>query len=87
LGPYLVAQVVGAILGVLAVDLVFPDADIAATVTQPGDGVGWGAAFLAEIILGFVLMLVIKGTAVDDRAEARQPAWPSASPSWWATSR
>jgi MIP family channel proteins len=69
LGPYLVAQVVGAILGVLAVDLVFPDADIAATVTQPGDGVGWGAAFLAEIILGFVLMLVIKGTAVDDRAE------------------
>jgi glycerol uptake facilitator-like aquaporin len=53
--PYVVAQVVGALLGVLAV-------------TAPGEGVGWAGAFLAEVILGFVLMLVFKGTAVDDRS-------------------
>jgi MIP family channel proteins len=66
---YLVAQVLGAILGALAVALVFPDAEISATVTQPGPGVGVGEAFLAELLLGFVLMLVVKGTAIDDRAE------------------
>ena len=66
---YVVAQVLGAILGVLAVALVFPDAEISGTVTAPGDGVGVGEAFLAELILGFVLMLVVKGTVVDDRAE------------------
>ncbi len=66
---YLAAQVLGAILGVLAVALVFPDAEISGTVTQPGEGVGVGEAFIAELILGFVLMMVVKGTAVDDRAE------------------
>ena len=66
---YVGAQIVAAILAVLAVDLVFAQGDIAGTVTQPGDGVGVGGAFLAEVILGFVLILVVKGTAVDDRAE------------------
>jgi MIP family channel proteins len=66
--PYVVAQVVGALLGVLAVALVYPGADIGLSVTAPGEGVGWAGAFLAEVILGFVLMLVFKGTAVDDRS-------------------
>jgi MIP family channel proteins len=66
---YIAAQILGAILGALAVALVFPGAEISGTVTQPGQGVGWGEAFLAELLLGFVLMLVVKGTAVDDRAE------------------
>jgi len=69
LPAYVAAQLLGAILGVLAVDAVFADGDVAASVTQPGEGVGVGAAFLAEAILGFALMLVVKGTAVDDRAE------------------
>lgn len=69
LPAYVVAQLVGAILGVLAVDLVFAGGDVAGTVTAPGEGVSAGGAFLAEVILGFVLILVVKGTAVDDRAE------------------
>lgn len=66
---YIAAQVIGALLGVLAVDVLFADGDIAGTVTAPGEGVSAGAAFLAEVILAFVLILVVKGTAVDDRAE------------------
>jgi MIP family channel proteins len=64
---YVIAQVVGGILGALAVRIVF-DQSVALSATQPG-AAGVGAAFLAEIILGFILMLVVKGTAVDDRSE------------------
>ncbi len=67
-GPYVVAQLLGAVLGVLVVDAVSPG-PVALSVTHPGTGVGVGQALLAEAVLTFVLMLVIKGTAVDDRAE------------------
>jgi glycerol uptake facilitator-like aquaporin len=66
--PYIAAQVIGGLLGALAVRIVF-DQSVAATATQPG-APGVGAAFLAELILGFILMLVVKGTAVDDRSES-----------------
>lgn len=66
--PYVLAQCAGAVLGVLAVDAVSAN-DVAQSVTQPGTGVSAGQALLAEAILAFLLVLVIKGTAVDDRAE------------------
>jgi MIP family channel proteins len=65
---YIVAQVVGAVLGVLAVAAVF-DGDLGSTATVPGEGVSAGQALLIEVLLGFVLVLVVKATAVDDRAE------------------
>ncbi len=64
---YIVAQLVGAVLGVLAVQAVFEAATEG--VTRPGTGVGAGQALLAEFILGFVLVMVVHGTAVDDRSE------------------
>jgi MIP family channel proteins len=64
---YIVAQLVGAVLGVLAVQAVFEAATEG--VTRPGTGVGTGQALLGEFILGFVLVLVVHGTAVDDRSE------------------
>jgi len=65
--PYIVAQVVGALLGALAARLAFGES-VAPSATQPGE-VGADGAFLAEVILGFILVLVVKGTAVDDRSE------------------
>ena len=65
--PYIVAQVVGALLGALAARIAFGES-VALSATQPG-AVGTGGAFLAEVVLGFILMLVVKGTAVDDRSE------------------
>lgn len=67
-GPYVAAQLIGATLGVLAVDAVSPN-DVAIAVTHPGMDVGVGQALIAEAVLTAILMLVIKGTAVDDRAE------------------
>jgi MIP family channel proteins len=65
--PYIVAQVVGGLLGALAARIAFGES-VALSATQPG-AVGTGGAFLAEVVLGFILMLVVKGTAVDDRSE------------------
>lgn len=67
-GPYVAAQLLGAALGVLAVDVVSAN-DVALSVTRPGTDVSVGAALLAEALLAFALMLVVKGTAVDDRSE------------------
>lgn len=67
-GPYVLAQLVGGALGVLAVDAVSPN-EVSLSVTRPGTDIGVGQALIAEAILAFALMLVVKGTAVDDRAE------------------
>jgi MIP family channel proteins len=64
---YIGAQVLGAVLGALAIEILLGGVD--GTVTEPGPESNVGKALLAELILGFVLMLVIKATAVDDRAE------------------
>lgn len=68
-GPYILAQLAGGTLGALAVQAVFASGDVASSVTRPGEGVNAGGALLAEALLGFILMLVVKATAVDDRAE------------------
>jgi MIP family channel proteins len=68
---YVVAQLAGAVLGVLAVDAVLGDFNaIDISVTVPGEPISDLQALLAEFILGFVLMLVVKGTATDDRSES-----------------
>jgi MIP family channel proteins len=67
---YVVAQFVGAILGALAVWAMFGEAgreQVALGATAPGDR-GSGIAFLAEVILGFLLVLVVLASATDDRA-------------------
>jgi MIP family channel proteins len=67
---YIVAQLAGAALGVLAADAVLGDFNpVDISVTVPGEPISDGQALLAEFILGFVLMIVVKGTATDDRSE------------------
>ena len=69
--PYIIAQLIGAALGsLLFLACVGP---AAATVgglgaTAPFPGIGYGQAILAEAIGTFLLMLVIMGVAVDERA-------------------
>ncbi len=69
--PYIIAQFIGAALGsLLFLACVGP---AAATVgglgaTAPFPGIGYGQAILAEAIGTFLLMLVIMGIAVDERA-------------------
>lgn len=67
---YLIAQFVGAILAALAIWALFGGegrGDPALGATAPGER-GWGIAFLAELILGFLLVLVVLATATDSRA-------------------
>lgn len=66
---YLVAQFAGAILAALAIWLLFgdPARDLALGATAPGER-GSGAAFVAEVILGFLLVVVVLATATDARA-------------------
>jgi len=69
--PYVVAQLIGAALGsLLFLACVGP---AAATIgglgaTAPFPGISYGQAILAEAIGTFLLMLVIMGVAVDERA-------------------
>jgi MIP family channel proteins len=67
---YLVAQFVGAILAGLAIWALFGDegrdAPLALGATAPGER-GDGIAFLAEVILGFLLVIVVLATATDRR--------------------
>src|SRR5690606_26428889 len=67
---YLVAQFVGAILAALAIWALFGAdgrGDPVLGATAPGER-GAGAAFLAEVILGFLLVVVVLATATDSRA-------------------
>jgi MIP family channel proteins len=66
---YLVAQFVGAILAALTVWALFGDAgrdEALLGATAPGER-GAGIAFLAEVILGFLLVVVVLATATDRR--------------------
>jgi cold shock CspA family protein/glycerol uptake facilitator-like aquaporin len=70
---YLIAQLVGAVLGALATWATFGDpgrdgADLAATV--PGPGVGTGTAVLVEALVSFVLVFVVFSVATDDRVHS-----------------
>jgi MIP family channel proteins len=67
---YLVAQFVGAILAALTVWALFGDPgrdEALLGATAPGER-GAGVAFLAEVILGFLLVVVVLATATDRRA-------------------
>jgi MIP family channel proteins len=67
---YIVAQIVGGVLSLLALKLVVPAASYPPNLgtPKPADGVGYVQAIVFEAILTFFLVLVIFGTAVDNRA-------------------
>jgi glycerol uptake facilitator protein len=68
---YIIAQCTGAVIGSLLFFLtVGPDAVTIGGLgaTAPFPGIGYGQAILVEAIATFVLMLVIMGIAVDERA-------------------
>ena len=70
---YVVAQLVGAVLGALATWITFGgpargEAKLAAT--YPAQGVGDLQAFVVEILITFILVFVVMAVATDDRAPA-----------------
>jgi len=72
-GPYLVAQLLGSVLGGLLVVGTFGRAAVdrgSVGGVAFGDGVGYGQAILVEAVATFLLVLAIMGTAVDRRAPA-----------------
>ncbi|MEU7813587.1 aquaporin [Pseudonocardia sp. NPDC049154] len=71
---YVVAQIVGAVLGSLATWLTFgnPGRDEAAlAATAPAAGVGGGTTFLVELLVTFVLVFAVVSVATDDRVHSR----------------
>jgi MIP family channel proteins len=71
-GLYIVAQIVGAVLASLALWAIFGSSfrDAGLGGTEVGDGVSTGGAILSEAITTFILMIVVMGTATDDRADS-----------------
>jgi len=70
-GMYVVAQLGGAALGALALRAVFPESswDSAALGTPSiGAGISVAGAIIVETVLTVVLVLVVFGTAIDERA-------------------
>ncbi len=68
--PYLIAQLVGALLAALVIWALFGNAareEVLLGATAPGER-GAGLAFLAEVILGFLLVVVVLATATDERS-------------------
>jgi len=71
-GAYIGAQLVGGLLGAAATwacygDLGRTDGNLGATL--PANGVPIGRAFLVELLVTFLLVLVVIAVATDDRAE------------------
>lgn len=67
---YVVAQIMGATMGALAVEVIFPDTSVRAVslgIPAVGSGFTVVAAFVAEVITTFFLVYVIFGVAVDKR--------------------
>jgi len=70
-GAYILAQLLGAIVASLFLAVIFPpDVKNAVNLGTPGlgEGIGIGTGILVEIILTFLLIFSIFGTAVDPRA-------------------
>jgi glycerol uptake facilitator protein len=70
-GPYVVAQLVGAVLGGLLVVAAFGTASVDVShvgAVSFGPGVGYPRAILAETLATYLLMLTIMAMAVDKRA-------------------
>ncbi|HEV8539275.1 MAG TPA: aquaporin [Bacteroidota bacterium] len=69
--PYIIAQLVGAVVAAGAAKFIVPAAMAEAAklgTPIPAPEIGYGAAILTEIILTFFLVLVVYGTAIDHRA-------------------
>ncbi len=68
--PYVLAQLVGCVLGGLVIIGTFgrTAVDLGNGGVAFGDGVGFGQAVLVEAVATFLLLLAIMGTAVDRRA-------------------
>jgi len=73
-GPYIIAQIIGAIIAGLCLYGMFPATGVAVHFgsTLPGPGVSDAAAVGVEILLTMWLLFVIMGVAVDKRAP---PGW------------
>ena len=72
-GPYVVAQLVGSVLGGLLVVAAFGIASVDVSnvgAVAFGDGVGYGRAILVEALGTYLLVLAIFALAVDTRAPA-----------------
>jgi glycerol uptake facilitator protein len=70
-GPYVVAQLVGAVLGGLLIVAAFGTASVDVSnvgAVSFGEGVGYPRAILVETIATYLLMLTIMALAVDKRA-------------------
>jgi glycerol uptake facilitator protein len=71
--PYVLAQLVGAVLGAFLVVGVFGTGSVdvsSAGAVAFGDGVGYGRALLAEAVGTFLLLFTVMALAVDRRAPA-----------------
>jgi MIP family channel proteins len=67
---YVVSQLIGAVVAGLMLRMVFPEATWQATklgTPMLSPGVSMGAGILVETVLTFFLVLVVYGTAIDDR--------------------
>lgn len=62
---YVIAQLAGALVAALLLKGIFSDADLATATPALGEGFSVGSALLAEIVITFLLVFVIFGTAVD----------------------
>jgi glycerol uptake facilitator protein len=70
-GPYIVAQFVGAILAALMNWFMFGGAlreSLVLGSTHPGPGIPWYTALVTEFVITLVLMVVVMATAVYERA-------------------
>lgn len=74
IAPYVAAQAVGGILASLTLLAIFgssaADAPLALGTTAPGEGFSGADAFLAELVITAILLVIIVGTATDERADA-----------------
>ncbi len=71
---YVVAQLLGGVLGSLAAWGVYAGSGrevVALSATVPAQGVGTGQAFFVEAVVTFVLVLVVISVATDERASRR----------------
>ena len=72
-GVYVLAQLAGGLLGALCTWVSYGGrarSEAALAATHPADGVSVGQAFLVELLVTFVLVLVVISVATDDRAES-----------------
>lgn len=66
--PYWLAQLVGGFVAILAVGAVYPDRAADALTTAPGARISSGGAFVLELIVTGLFVIVIATVATDERA-------------------